>query len=70
MWYFVGISGLRCFTRGTWIIIGRPPLETIQSVTRYMPTKRNEQYMRFDGGISMPHCSATDNVRDFFLIGH
>ena len=29
---FLGISGLQCFTSGTWIIIGRPPLENFQSL--------------------------------------
>ena len=32
MWWFVGISGLQCFTNGTWIIIGGPPLETTSRV--------------------------------------
>ena len=67
MFWFGGISGLQCFTSGTGIIIGRSPLETFQSVWRYIQTKRHGQYHRqFVGGITVPHCSAPDSVSDFF----
>ena len=46
MWWFVGISGLLCFTNGTWIIIGENPLETFQSAWMYSPTERNGHYRR------------------------
>ena len=62
MLQFVGISGLRFYTIETWIIIGGPKLETFQSLWRYSPTKRFEQYRGFVGGITVPHCSAMDSA--------
>ena len=64
MRWFVGISGVQCFPSGTWIIIGGPPLETFQSVWKYSQTKHHGQYWRFIGGITVPHCSATDSTAE------
>ena len=55
------MSGLLCFISETRIIIGVSPLETLQSVRgTYISTERYGQYRRFVGGVTVPHCSATD----------
>ena len=62
MWWIVGISGLQCFTSGTWIITCGPPLETFQSVWRYSLTKRHWQYRKYICGITERRWSETDSV--------
>ena len=66
MWWFVRISGLQCLIKETWIIIVGPPLEIIQRVWRYIPTKRLGQSRRFVGGIPVRHFSDTDSAAEFF----
>ena len=65
MWRFVRISGLQCFTSGTWIIIGGPIVCGI--------SRRNVMDSTGDSsvhGMTVPHCSATDSATENVKYGY
>ena len=52
-------STAQCFTTGTRINIGWPPLENFQSVWWSIPTKRHGQHRRFVDSNAVPHSGPT-----------